>query len=148
MEETMLRWNKLPLLFLHLGAAPFGDVKGQVAWSSHRSLEPVRFVFGGRRSTLLRATNMSAVVVVFVVLQLGMWMMAGDDIPLLRLRRMKLAVLGSGDHGKDPWPTCHKVSISLLATGRFIGSQSILICDDDLPHLGMVVVHIFFFMLP
>jgi hypothetical protein len=45
------------------------------------------------------------------------------------LRRMKLAVLGSDDHGEDPWPTCQKVSILLLATARFIGSKSILVCD-------------------
>jgi hypothetical protein len=32
---------------------------------------------------LLWVTIMSAVVFVFVVLQLGMWMMAGDDVPLL-----------------------------------------------------------------
>jgi hypothetical protein len=31
-----------------------------------------------------------------------MWMMAGDDIPLLRLCQMKVAALGSGDHGEDP----------------------------------------------
>jgi hypothetical protein len=66
MEETVSHQNKLPLLFLHLVAVPFGDVEGQVARSSHRSLEPVRFVFGGRRSVLLRATNMLAVIVVFV----------------------------------------------------------------------------------
>jgi hypothetical protein len=83
MEETVPRQNKLPLLFLHLGAAPSDDVEGQVARSSHRSLEPVRFVFGGRWSVLLRATNVLAVVVVFAVLQLGMWMMADDDVPLL-----------------------------------------------------------------
>jgi hypothetical protein len=78
MEETTSHHNNLPLLFVHLGAAPSGDVEGKVAQSSHRSLEPVIFVSDGRRSAVLRATNVSAVVVVFVVLQLGMWMMAGD----------------------------------------------------------------------
>jgi hypothetical protein len=57
----------------------------------------------------------SAVVVVFVVLQLGTWMMAGDDIPLLQLRRMKLAALESGDHGEDPRPSCHAQSLGLVA---------------------------------
>jgi hypothetical protein len=56
MEETASRRNKLPQLFLYLSAAPSGDVGGQVAWSSRRSLEPARFVFGGRWSALLRVT--------------------------------------------------------------------------------------------
>jgi hypothetical protein len=55
MEEAAPRRNKLPQLFLYLSAAPFGDVEGQVARSSRRSLEPTRFVFGGGWSALLRA---------------------------------------------------------------------------------------------
>jgi hypothetical protein len=47
MEETAPRQNKLPLLFLHLGAASSSDDEGQVAQSSRRSLELARFVFGG-----------------------------------------------------------------------------------------------------
>jgi hypothetical protein len=65
---------------------------------------------------------------VFVVFQMGTWMMAGDDVPLLRLRPMKLAASGSGDDGEDPCPTCHKVSVSSLATARFIGSNSFVGC--------------------
>jgi hypothetical protein len=47
MEETASRWNKLPLLFLHLGVASSGGVRGQVAQSSRRSSDPVIFVSGG-----------------------------------------------------------------------------------------------------
>jgi hypothetical protein len=57
----------------------------------------------------------SAAVVMFVVLQLGTRMMAGNDVPLLQLRRMKLAALGSGDHGEDPRPSCHAQSLGLVA---------------------------------
>jgi hypothetical protein len=64
-------------------------------------------MFGSRRSTLLRA-----VVVVFAVLQLVMW--TGDDVPLLRLRRMKLAALGSSDHEEDP-PVDVPQSLGLVA---------------------------------
>jgi hypothetical protein len=39
---------------------------------------------------------------VFVILQLGMWMMAGDDFPLPGQRQMKLAALGPGDQREDP----------------------------------------------
>jgi hypothetical protein len=81
---------------------------------------------------------MSASIVVFAVLHLGTRMMACDDVPLLRLRQMKLAALGSGDHGEDPCPTCHAVSISLLVTTGFIGSKSILVCNGVLPDLGTV----------
>jgi hypothetical protein len=85
-----------------------------------------------------------AVVVVFGILQLGMWMMAGGDVPLLRMHQMKLTTSGSGDHGEDPRSTCHKVSVSSRATTRFIGSKSIFVSDGSLPDLGMAVVHLFF----
>jgi hypothetical protein len=42
---------------------------------------------------------------------------------------MKLAASGSGYHGEDPPPTCHKVSVSSLAMVRFIGSNNILVCE-------------------
>jgi hypothetical protein len=104
----------------------------------------MRFVSGGRQLALLRVKVVLAALVVFVVLQLGKWMMVGDDVPLLRLRRMKLAVSGSDDQGEDPRPTFHKVSVSLLTITRFIGSKSILVCEDALPNLGMMVVCLFF----
>uniref|UniRef100_A0ACD5V8W5 Uncharacterized protein n=1 Tax=Avena sativa TaxID=4498 RepID=A0ACD5V8W5_AVESA len=144
MEETTSRRNNLSLFFLHLVVAPTGDVGGQVARSYRRSLDPVRFVSGGRRSSLSRVTVVSATVVVFDVLQLCAWMTAGDNVSLLRLRQMKTTMSGSGDHGEDPQPTCHKVSGSSLATTRFIGSKSILVCDGALPDLRMEVVRLFF----
>jgi hypothetical protein len=61
---------------------------------------------------------------------------------------MKTMVSGSGDHGEDSRPTWHKVSGSSLATNRFIGSKSILICDIALPYLGLTVVRLFFLTLP
>ena len=75
MEEVAPRRNNLPLLFLHLIVAAPGGVGGQVAWSSRRSLDPARFMSGGRPMALSRVTIVSAVVVVFTVLQLGVWMM-------------------------------------------------------------------------
>jgi hypothetical protein len=87
-----------------------------VARSSRRSLDPARFRSGGRWLALLWVTVISATIVVFAVLQLGIWMMEGNDVPLFRLRRMKLAASESGDHGEDPRPTCHKVLASSLAT--------------------------------
>jgi hypothetical protein len=60
---------------------------------------------------LLQATGGSAFVVLFAVLQLGTWMMAGDDVPILRLRWMKLATLGSDDHQEDPRPAFYKLSL-------------------------------------
>jgi hypothetical protein len=143
MEETALHWNNLSLLFLHLGASSSGGVMGKMARSSLRPSDLTRFMSGGRRSALSRATVVSAAVVVLDVLQLGTWLMAGKDAPLLRLRQIKLAALRSGDHGEDPRPTCHKVSVSLLATAWFIGSKSVLVCNGALPDLGMVVVHLF-----
>ena len=83
MEEVAPRRNKLPLLFLHLVVAAPGVVGGQLARSSRRSLGPPRFVSGGRPSTLSRVAIVSFVVVVVAVLELGVWMMAGDDVPLL-----------------------------------------------------------------
>jgi hypothetical protein len=67
-----------------------------------------------------------AVVVVFGVLQLGVWMMADNDVPLLRMHWMKLTVSGSGDHGEDPRSTCHKVLVSSRAMTRFISSKTSL----------------------
>jgi hypothetical protein len=67
-----------------------------------------------------------AVVVVFGVFQLGVWMMADGDIPLLRMHRMKLTVSGSGDHGEDPRSTCHKVSVSSRVMTWFISSKTSL----------------------
>jgi preprotein translocase subunit SecG len=76
------RWNNLPLIFLHLGVAPTGGVGGQVAWSSRRSLDLVRFVSGGWRSALSRVTVALAATFMCGVLQLGVRMTAGGDIRL------------------------------------------------------------------
>uniref|UniRef100_A0ACD5VQL8 Uncharacterized protein n=1 Tax=Avena sativa TaxID=4498 RepID=A0ACD5VQL8_AVESA len=144
MEETAPRWNNLLLLFLHLDVTPTGGIGGQVARSSRRSSDLVRFVSGGRRSTLSRVAVTSAATVLFDVLQLCVWKTAGGGVSLLRLRWMKMTVSGSGDHGEDPRPTCHKVSGSSLAATRFIGSKSILVYDGALPDLGMAVDLLFF----
>jgi hypothetical protein len=66
------------------------------------SVDPVRFMSGGRCSTLLRVTIKSIVVVLFGVLQLGVWMVADGGVVLLRLHRMKFTASGSGDYGKNP----------------------------------------------
>jgi hypothetical protein len=118
--------------------------QGQVARSSCRSLDPMRFMSSDRRSTLSWATVVLATVGVFVVFAVG----HADDgrrrVPLLRLRPMKVAVLGSSDHGEDARPTSHKVSVSSLVTTRFIGSKSILVCNGALPDLGMLAVCLIF----
>jgi hypothetical protein len=57
---------------------------------------------------------------------------------------MKLTVSRSGDHGEDPRPTCHKVSVSLLAAVRFIGSKGIFVGEGALPDLGMAAIRFFF----
>jgi hypothetical protein len=119
-----------------------------MARSSRRYLDLTRFVSGGRWPTLLRVVVVLAVVVAFTVLQLGAWMMAGSDVPLLRMHQMKLTVSRSGDQGEDPRSTCHKVSVSSRATTWFIGSKSISVCDGALPDLGMADVHLFFLALP
>ena len=75
MEEVAPRRNNLPLLFLHLVVAATGVVGGQLARSSRRSLDPAWLVSGGRPMALSWVTVVSAVVVVFTVLQLGVWMM-------------------------------------------------------------------------
>jgi hypothetical protein len=87
---------------------------------------------------------MSTAVGLFGVLQLCPWMTKGGDVPLLRLHWMKLMASGSSDHEEDPPPMCHKVSISSLATFRFIGSESILVCEGALLDLGMADVRLFF----
>jgi hypothetical protein len=79
MEETTLHRNNFPLLFLHLGVAPTCDVRGQVARSSRRSLDPVRSVSGGRHSSLSRVMVSSATTVVFIVLQLCAWKTPCDN---------------------------------------------------------------------
>ena len=89
-------------------------------------------------------TVASAAVDLFAVLQLGVWMTTGDGVPLLRLRWMKLMASGSSEQREDPRLTCHKVSVSSLATVRFIGLKSILLCEGALPDLGMAVVRLFF----
>jgi hypothetical protein len=101
-------------------------------------------VCGGRRSAPSLVAVALTILGLFVVLQLGVWMMKGGGVPLLRLRWMKLMSSGSGDHGEDPRPTCHKVSVSSLAAVRFIGSESIIICEGALPDLGMAAVCLFF----
>jgi hypothetical protein len=111
-----------------------------VALSSRWSPDPVRFVSGGRRPALSRVAAAPATVVMFGVLQLSAWKTADDNVSLLRLHQMKMTALGSGDHGEDPRPTCHKVSDS----SRFIGSKNILVCDGALPDLGVEVVRLFF----
>lgn len=144
MEETALRRNNLPLLFLRLGVALTSSVVGQVAWSSRRSLDLVRIVSGGWCSALSRVLIAPTTAVVCVVLQLGAWMTTGGGVSLLRLCRVKLTALGFGDHGEDPRPTCHKVSGSSFAAARFIGSKSILECDGALPDLGMAAIRLLF----
>ena len=134
----------MPLLFLHLGVTPAGGFGGQAARSPRRSLDLVRLVSGGRRSALSRVAVVSAVAVVFGVMQLGAWMTTGGGVPLLRLLRVKLTSLGSGEHGEDHRPACHKVSVSSLATTRFIGSENILVCEGALPDLGLAVARLFF----
>jgi hypothetical protein len=90
MEETVSHRNNLPMLFLYLNAAPTGGVGRQVAWSSCRSPDRVRFVSVGRRSTLSQVTtSLAAAVVCDVlqlgcdVLQLGAWMTTAGGVPLL-----------------------------------------------------------------
>jgi hypothetical protein len=144
MEQTAPRRNNLSLLFPLLVVALASGVGGQVALSSRWSPDPVRFVSGGRRPALSRVAAAPATVVMFGVLQLSAWKTAGGGVSLLRLHQMKMTALGSGDHGEDPRPTCHKVSDSSLVTIRFIGSKSILVCDGALPDLGMAVVRLFF----
>jgi hypothetical protein len=144
MEEIALHRNNLPLLFLHLGVALTGDVGGQVAWSSRRSLDLARFVSGDWRSALSWVTVALVAAVMSGILQLGVRMTAGGSVFLLRLSLKKMTVLGSGDHGEDPRPTCHKVSGSSSTSTRFIGSKSIIECDGALPDLGVVVVRLFF----
>jgi hypothetical protein len=141
MEEKAPRQNNLPLLLLHLSATSTGWCSAR---SSRISLDPTRFVFGGRRLAPSWVAILSAAIVVFVVLQLGEWMMTGGGVPLLRLHRMKLTASGSGDHGKDPRPMCHKVLVSLLAAVRFISSKSIFVCEGALPDLGMAAILLFF----
>ena len=106
MGETASSRNNLPLLFLHLDVAPITGVGGQVARSSRRSLDPVRLVSGGRCSALSRVAVASAIGVVFGVMQLGAWMMAGGGIPLLRLRRMKLTASVFGGPVDVPQSLC------------------------------------------
>jgi hypothetical protein len=115
-----------------------------VAWSSRRSSDLVRFVSGGWRSALSRVTVALVAAVMSGVLQLGVRMTAGGSVCLLRLSLEMMTVLGSGDHGEDPRPTCHKVSGSSFATTQFIGSKSIIECDGALPDLGVAVVRLFF----
>jgi hypothetical protein len=71
MEDTVPHRNNFSLLFLHLGVAPIGAVEGQVARSSRRSLDPVRFVCGGRRSAPSLVAVALTILGLFVVLQLG-----------------------------------------------------------------------------
>jgi hypothetical protein len=104
----------------------------------------VRFVLGGRRSALSQVMLSLAAAVVCDVLKLGVWMTTSGGVPLLRICRAKLTALGFGDHEEDPWPMCHKVSGSSLATARFISSSSIIGCDGALPDLGLAVVCLFF----
>lgn len=121
-----------------------GGAGEQVARSSCRSSDLVRFVFDGQRSTLSRVALVSTVVVVFGVLQWGAWMAECSGVPLLRSHRMKFTALGSSGHGEEPRPTCHKVSASSLAAVRFIGSKSILVCKGAPLDLGMKAVPLFF----
>jgi hypothetical protein len=115
-----------------------------VARSSRKFLDLTRFVSSGRRLSLSRVVVLSAAIVVFIVLQLDAWMTVDGGVSLLRLHRMKLTVSGSGDHGEDPRPTCHKASVSLLAAVQFIGSKSIIVCEGALPDLGMAAICLFF----
>ena len=135
--------NNLLLLFPHLGGVLMGGAGEQVARSSCRSSDPVRFVFDGWHTALSQVALVSTVSVVFGVLQWGAWMTASSGVPLLRSHRMKLTTLGSSGHGEEPQPTCHKASVSSLAAVRFIGSKSIIVCEGAPPDLGMMAVLFF-----
>jgi hypothetical protein len=71
MKETAPRRNNLSLLFHLLVVALVSGVGGQVALSSRRSSDLVRFVSGGRRPALSRVAAAPATVVMFGVLQLS-----------------------------------------------------------------------------
>jgi hypothetical protein len=102
MEEMAPCWNNLPLLFLHFGVIPTGGIGEHVTWSSRRSLDPTRFMCGGRMLELTRVAVVATVVVMFDILQLGAWMTAYGDVPRLQQHQMKLTVSRSRDRGEDP----------------------------------------------
>ena len=94
--------NNLLMLFLHLDSALIGGAVEQVARSSCRSSDPVRFVFDGWCSTLSQVVLVAIVMIVFGVLQWGAWMMGCSDVSLLRSHLMKLTALGYNGQGEDP----------------------------------------------
>lgn len=63
-----------------------------------RNILPLLFLHPGVAVVLVAA-------VMCGVLQLGGSMTACGGVHLLRLSLGKMAVLGSGDHGEDSWPT-------------------------------------------
>lgn len=85
----------------------------------------------------------SAATVLFIVLQWGKWVVAGDGVPFLEQNRKKLTGPGFGGHGEEPWPTGHKASVSALAAAWLIGSKSILVCEGAPSDLGIVAVPLF-----
>ena len=98
---------------------------------------------GGRSTALSRAAVISAAVVVFTVLQLGVWMMEAAaflffDYNGWSWRRRDLVTMGM-----IPGLRATKTRSSLAAT-RFNGSKSIFVCDGALLDLGMASVLIFF----
>lgn len=54
-----------------------------------------------------------------VLSELGLWMVAGGSVSLLRFRRLDTADLQSVEHGEVPRPTSHKDSVSLLCSEPF-----------------------------
>ena len=114
MVGTAPRQNNLLLPFPHLSGALMGGIEEQVDRYSCRSSDPVRFVFDGRHTILSQVAFVSTVLIVFGVLQWGVWMVANSGVPLLRSNGMKLKMLGSSGHGEESQATCHKASVHRL----------------------------------
>lgn len=77
------------------------------------------------------------------VLEYGVQMTACGDTLLLRPRRTKTTVSGSGGLGDDLQPTCHKDSVLSSLTGCLTGSQSSMVCNGTLPDLNVAIARIF-----
>ena len=101
--------NNLLLLFPHLGGALMGGDEEQVARSSCRSSNPVRFVFDGWHTALSQVALVLTVSVVCCVLQWGAWMAVSSAVPLLRSHRIKLTTLGSSGHERATKPQSRRL---------------------------------------
>lgn len=83
--------------------------RGQLALVSWRSSDPASVVVAGQLTT---SSSMSLTrTKMFGGLKLGSRMAACGGTLLLQPCQMKKAALESGEHGEDPWPTRHKVSV-------------------------------------